>query len=303
MKLIELTKREIQEKEIEILDYVAKFCEKENINYILSDGTLLGAIRHKGFIPWDLDIDISMLRPDYEKFIKKWNQENHELYSLVLKRTDNDPLLYAKIVDSSTLVYDSNFLTIGGLWIDIFPLDGVPNDEKTRDLHYSQLCKYFDDYLVSLSCNFIKQKIRSLFARKLNKRLFNQENTVLPNKPVHKITLKKFRKFLKPNIFSLFFGKVSTYAKKVNDCSLEYSTDDCTNITNNMAIYRRPPQRKFGYDKSIVTNFYYGDFEDRNFRIPKDYDSLLKSYYGDYMKLPPKEQQIDTHDIIVFWNN
>lgn len=120
-----ITQEIIKKKQIEILDYVDSFCRTNNIKYSLACGTLLGAIRHKGYIPWDDDIDIQLLREDYNKFIELWTKnDNHpyELYSLETK--DNWVMAYAKISNPKTIVRDVNY-AFYGINIDVFPIDRV----------------------------------------------------------------------------------------------------------------------------------------------------------------------------------
>jgi lipopolysaccharide cholinephosphotransferase len=127
----ELTVKECKEIQLKILIKVAQFCEDHDISYSLSYGTLIGAIRHKGFIPWDDDIDIIMLRNEYEKFLSLYKDDDYVLI-------DGDKVsnhYHAVVSDLSTkLVFlkseASNKLYQGGVWIDIFPIDKVPDDVK-----------------------------------------------------------------------------------------------------------------------------------------------------------------------------
>ena len=120
---------EIKKIEISILDYIASVCEENNIGYYLAYGTLLGAIRHHGFIPWDDDIDIYMLREDYMKFIEIAKEHIHHRYKLLSIYNDDDYYYeFAKVVDSNTKLKINNVKQIKkeGVWVDIFPLDNVP---------------------------------------------------------------------------------------------------------------------------------------------------------------------------------
>ena len=123
-----LSLREIQLEELEMLKNIVKFLDKNNIQYFLCGGTLLGAVRHKGFIPWDDDIDIAILREDYEKFVKI-AQENkiHDNYSVASFETNTLDYPFCKVLNHNIEI-SSKSLIDKNLWIDIFPLDGFPSD-------------------------------------------------------------------------------------------------------------------------------------------------------------------------------
>ena len=138
-----LSKREIQERELEILLCVQKICDAHGLKFYLCGGTLLGAVRHHGFIPWDDDIDICMPRPDYEKlltaFAKENKNKNFVAKSLFL---GNSPLPFSRIWDLATEVdsqYDNHRKC---LWIDILPVDGLPADLKEVKKIYDKISKY-----------------------------------------------------------------------------------------------------------------------------------------------------------------
>ena len=143
----ELTLEEVRRISLDILIDVASFCEKNNIRYYLSVGTLLGAIRHKGFIPWDDDIDIMMPRPDYNRLLKEYSGP----YKILNPK--QGLLYYAKVYDPKTIKYepdtDYNKNKPIGVDIDVFPLDGIVNDKKIIDKLYKRAC--FLETLLRLS--------------------------------------------------------------------------------------------------------------------------------------------------------
>ena len=128
---------ELKEYQLRILDKVAAFCEEQGITYWIDSGTLLGAIRHKGYIPWDDDIDLGMLREDYDRFCKTFNQHN-DRYKV--ECVENDPdfyLSHAKVCDNSTVLYepDENGFKLM-INIDIFVYDNAPDDdEKVKKMY------------------------------------------------------------------------------------------------------------------------------------------------------------------------
>lgn len=131
-----LTLTEIKQVELGILDYIVDICNKYNLIYYLSYGTLIGAIRHKGFIPWDDDIDISMPRNDYEKFLKITSSgQINSKYKCLVPLVDGYYYEFAKVIDTSTIVEDVSVQsTENGVWVDIFPLDGLNKSDKISHL-------------------------------------------------------------------------------------------------------------------------------------------------------------------------
>ncbi len=137
MKKIEI--EELRQLQLEMLDCIHQFCCSRSIRYSLSGGTLLGAVRHKGFIPWDDDIDIMMPRPDYERFLKEFDEED-TIYKLQSYRNDRSFWrVFGKVYDSRTIVYEPNIIT--GVFIDVFPIEGLPLKQDFEE-YYKKFCKY-----------------------------------------------------------------------------------------------------------------------------------------------------------------
>lgn len=273
----ELTIFEQKQCALNILVYVAEFCEKNNINYILSDGTLIGAVRHNGFIPWDDDIDISMLRSDYNKFIELWNRTEGGKYSLHCFENGNLPFAFAKVCDDNTICYEAKMKRpTTGIWIDIFPLDFVPSNENEIVSHFL--------------------KMKSLTS------LFGLHNVIMHSNIAYKLIQKILNvlRCIKHSTF-LYLYSLKKIQKEVEKELLKYEIGE--KITNYIVIQRCPEQRKYGFPVSCCTDYVYHKFEGYDFRIPRDYDTLLQSFYGDYMKLPPKEKQVCDHKIKAFYIN
>ncbi len=130
--------RPLQLKILEILQAVDKTCKEHNLRYYLTAGTMLGAVRHKGFIPWDDDADIAMPRPDYEALIANASQWLPKQYELICAENDNlYPLPFAKVQDAQTTMIERAHLKyLGGVYIDIFPLDGMPDSKISQWWHF-----------------------------------------------------------------------------------------------------------------------------------------------------------------------
>lgn len=125
----EMTHKEVKQLQLDILSSVHDFCDSNGLRYSLAGGTLLGAVRHKGFIPWDDDIDILMPRPDYELFIQKYQKEHHVVQNYI---TDKGYFfLFTKIYDDRTTIIEDRTKT--GVCIDVFPVDGLPNKEEATN--------------------------------------------------------------------------------------------------------------------------------------------------------------------------
>ena len=137
-----LSPEEVKSRELEILVYFASVCEKHGLTYFLSYGSLLGAVRHKGFIPWDDDIDVSMPRPDYERFAQVIAGEKSDRFKAMLPENKAYPYHYIKIVDLQTeLVEDELDLPADmGLWIDVFPLDGCSQTGRSLTERLARIC-------------------------------------------------------------------------------------------------------------------------------------------------------------------
>ena len=128
MKVL-LTNEECRERQLAILSEVAKLCDKHSIQYSLAYGSLIGAVRHKGFIAWDDDIDILLLRKDYEKLsdiLKK--QKDVSWMELLEESTGVNVFPYMKVIDNRTIVKPDDNNAFHGIWIDVFPIDNLPDD-------------------------------------------------------------------------------------------------------------------------------------------------------------------------------
>lgn len=259
----EIFLNELKTIQLDVLDVVASFCEKENISYFLAYGTLIGAIRHNGYIPWDDDIDIIMPRPDYEKFLNSFNGFHPHIRSIDIRSNTNYCLPFAKAYDIRTIVDESMYKEkdIFGVFIDIFPLDGFGNMSQVKKIRFYN-------------------------------RLLNTKSAVLNNQ----------RKILKNilmgmgKIVLLPFTKYSII-KRMQETAQICSYDESEFVDSMFSPY----SLKEICHKSVFSVFIYKEFEGKQYRIPQEYDSYLKLIYGDYMKLPPIEKRISHHSSRAWW--
>ena len=249
-----LSLEECKKISLDILIDIADFCEKNNITYFLAVGTLLGAIRHGGFIPWDDDIDIMMPRPDYERFLKEYTGH----YRLL--KPEEGLLYYAKAYDPDTVKYeaDTDYRKNKpiGVDIDIFPLDGVVNDERIIEKMYKRECLL--ETLLRLS----------------NQPIFLRKN---PIKCINRIIPRLIGS---KNIVKLIEKNAKTY---------DYESSDY------VIRWRWSPNGFTGALPKSVFEKASGTFEGHKFCIPKGYDQFLTAFFGDYMTLPPEDKRV-THD-------
>ena len=261
----QLTLEEIKDKEYDILVWFHNFCEKNDLKYSLAYGTLIGAVRHKNFIPWDDDIDVCMPRKDYERFLKlSTNDFNINYILLDFERNEKYIYHFAKIYDNRTIIKEETCMEIPlGVYIDIFPLDKIPNDPLKLKQYVFKMTIL--QKILFFSVN--KRKSKSIIKNIIKKILF-----IICNLYGFKRALKKIKKIRK------------VYDKYPNDC--------ISSITGNIRKEKMP---KNSFDNLIKIKF-RNDY----FYCYKDYHNILKSLYGDYMVLPPKEKRVN-HQMKAFY--
>ncbi|MDO5760864.1 MAG: LicD family protein [Bacteroidota bacterium] len=261
--------RQIQLLQVDMISELDRVCQKHNINYVLYGGTMLGAVRHKGYIPWDDDADIAMLREDYEKFRKVANELDEKI--CIFQDTQTDKYYrwgYAKLRRVGT-----KFVRLGqehlksnnGIFIDIFPLDDIPK------------CLFFQ-MLQDFYC-YILRKISWSEVGKVQKKGFKK----IWFKLLNKIPMSFVLKCQEP-----LHKKSNNKSKNKVTCLLFPSLGKL--------YYKSPLKERYGMPKQWFLERKQYDFEGKKFWGIKDYDAFLKYEYGDYMTLPPKEKR-KTHPI------
>lgn len=252
-----LTDAEIKKIILDILIYIDKFCQENEIEYFINYGTLLGAIRHKGFIPWDDDIDITMTRPNYEKFMKLYKEDTSKYKMISLETEEKYFNNFIKIHDTSTLIEYSN-LDIhykSGVFIDIFPLD------------------YFADKKIIDSAYYLEKLKWLSLAKKEN---ISNTNGVV--KRILRTTAWIIVRLLTPRFFAL---KIEKLIKK-------YTSSNPTFAAFIISKNRERDILPLETGKELIKL----EFEGREFYAPSNYEAILSHVYGDYMQLPPEDQQI-----------
>lgn len=249
--------KDLQLVELDILKAFISACEKCNVNYFLLGGTLIGAIRHKGFIPWDDDIDVCMFREDYEKFLKYGQSYMDKKYFLQTYITDEEYSgCFAKIRNSETTFLEKNVQNRKmnhGIYIDIFPLDNLYNHNKLKEKLL--IYKLYNHVYVN-DKNIIKRIIAII------------SNIIYKNNSKLELCIKLDKLYQKAN---------NKKTKKIANYSGAWGV------------------KKESHFREDFENFKIVDFEGINVKIPCGYDRCLRDTYGDYMQLPPKEKQITHH--------
>ena len=268
-----MTLRELQLFALEILKDVHQFCTENNIKYSLYGGTLLGAVRHKGFIPWDDDVDIIMPRPDYDLFCKKYKSKNY-----ILKCRDNDKsfqLAYSRVCDNKKTIYttiEPCSKKTTGVWIDVFPADGCPPNEADIPSFYKENQSLF---LKTESIRFSMASIPSEWIRTC--RCYGYISAI---KHVVRLVCKK--------VIYLSSGQMGKWIKLLINTNKKYSF-----ITSYYwASFSCPYKHVVYHPKDDFSKCLLMQFEDTMFYAMNGYDNYLRRVYGNYMELPPKDHQV-----------
>lgn len=255
--------------QLEIASETRRICEKHGIKYSLIAGTLLGAIRHKGFIPWDDDLDIGMLRPEYERFLKVAETELSGEYFLQTWDTDDEfGMPFAKIRKNGTVYIEKNSSKTNqhkGIYIDIFPFDVCPENKLSVMMHKTK--------------TFIYKKA---LISKLGYEVWDD------NRSLKHIVYMLIKLLSWP--FSLGFIK-KVFKREM--CKYQ-------NIDSGLVV---AIGGSYGYDRETIRREWLDDlqlieFENQKFLAPVGYDQYLTRLYGDYMVLPPEDKRYNRHNII-----
>ena len=253
-----LTLEEMRPIQLRMIEDIDRVCKENGLRYSMSGGTLLGAVRHKGFIPWDDDVDIMLPRPDYEKFKKVFPSSVSDEYMVDYRSDDSFYKVFTKIFDKSTTMIQ-RAVERGGVFVDVFAIDGQPSDEEALVeyvSHYRKLNKairWHTDYFFKSPNFFIRTVVRALKANSMKKRLacIDEVEELLGSYPF----------------------ETSEYAGAVMGGS----------------------GVKTHQKRELYETFADYEFEGHTFRGVKDYDRYLTLMYGDYMTPPPEGERASTH--------
>ena len=254
---------DLQKKEFELLKIFVDICNELDLKYYLACGTALGAVKYKGFVPWDDDIDVALLRPDYERFLKEAPALLPQWVFLLNYRTDPEyPGMGSKLRNNNTTFIEQEASKIPmnhGVFIDIFPLDGYPEGEKAQKKFEKEKWKHYRKRYTALIPFY------------------------------HKDLGLTFRSALRK-----FFGIYSETAKACKAAEELMMSNDVAkskiwcNFANSMS-------KSEYFSREVYGNGAEAEFEGLKVVIPEQYHTYLTQKYGDYKKDPPKEKQVASH--------
>lgn len=259
----ELTLQELKDMSLLLLQDMHEFCISNNIKYSLAYGTLIGAIRHQGFIPWDDDIDVMMPRPDYERFCREYVSKKG--YRIFAPQLNNSYLSYARICEceKTEVVSPAPWATQKtGVWIDIFPVDGIEDDETKIKTRFA--------------------KAMAFYKQQIGLRFFEQGR---------RTNLKDgLRYYLR-----MLLGKTSSAKSFAKQCD-NYFKEIPFDANKYVANCSCPNSGKcYLFMHEDFENYQLVPFDGHTFCIISGYDRVLRASYGDYMQLPPVEKRVVCH--------
>ena len=266
-----LTLEEIHKESLDNQKKIMAICDELEINYFLAYGSLIGAVRHQGFIPWDDDLDLIMLRPDYEKFLKYCAEQEQALFPYKLMGRHNTPGFpynIARFCDLRYRMVSDEITDAGmGMFIDIYPFDGagVERDDAMK--------KTGKKHLFYLNCALTA--LRKRYHGSGRGLLFN-----LIKFPAHCFARRMGADF--------FLDKL----EKLKDT---FSLEESKYVVCMVWDWPIKPKEKKHFEE-----FTYLPFEGIQVKVPKEYDAVLRSSYGDYMQLPPEEQRVPHHEYCLY---
>jgi len=263
----EVSVRDIQNKMLEILVYFHQFCMENHLTYVLAGGTCLGAVRHRGFIPWDDDIDVLMLREDYEKLQDLWEKNaDTERYACVRSNdTINIHHTATEIKDNHTTFINKHSVELDinhGMMIDVIPLDGVP------EARWRQILQMMDSMLY---CCFNFQRL-----------------------PEHKGKLTYYATKLALGVFRSPKIRYKLWKSAENRLA-KYGTKNCAKVAS---LGEGVTIMRMHYPREWFETVSYEEFEGHSMPVPGNVDEYLKITFGNYMELPPVEEQVARHNSV-----
>ena len=260
------TGEEVKKIQLELLDVVADFCEKNGINYWIDAGSLIGAIRHKGYIPWDDDIDIGMLRPDYERFVELFSNRDDRYYLFCPEKSKDVYCPHGKVCDTTTTLYEPDITGFKScVNIDVFIYDNVPDEATARKMY-----KIRERNRLFHGVKFAKNRPSGNGLRRMLVYALRYALKLFPKDFFVQRMVKNAQKHR--NQETKYIGSFTTYSHMI-----------C--------------------EKDVFDGFTTAEFEGKHYQVPAGYDKFLTACYGDYMQLPPVEKRVSHHHYEAYIND
>ena len=262
------TLRKVQLTQLEIAKEFKRICDEHNLKYMMEGGTLLGAVRHKGFIPWDDDMDFSMPREDYERFFAIMKTSENKKYEVVDWRDDNKyPHPFGKLIKKVTVYQEEKLGESFGIYIDIFPWDNVPEDKAVQKKNCFKMMSYRAIVRAKCGCKTYRAGGKFIFKK----------------------WLKNF-----PFIILSVFGTKKKFVESYEKMAVQYNKTQ----TPQIALQCETEVYAWNADKNLLDEWVLLSFEDTEFIAPARYDEYLTRSYGDYMTPPPEAERGNQHLIV-----
>lgn len=258
--------------QLDLLTQIDEICVSQGFRYSLAFGTLIGAIRHGGFIPWDDDIDIAMPRPDYDKFVEYCQSNNTPFFLACTKTDERYGYMFAKACAFGTQVIQHRADRFGcplGVFVDIFPIDGLGENKKQAEKNFMKR-EFSRELLVASNwAKFFRNENRSFVGNAVRLAFYIASRSVKPRRRIERI---------------------EKFYRKIDFDKSEYAGVIC-------GAYRK---REI-MPREIFSEYIKVQFEGKSFNAFARYDEYLRALYGDYMTPPPVEKQVTHHDYTAYY--